>query len=181
MKLPSLAFSIVLGCIGGGCIPAEFTTVPGLSGKIVDADAARPVVGARVFVNGESFGSTSVQRVVEAPPIAKTVAGDEGNVDLKPETRWALLFVGMDFIQEPLRVTVVADGFQTMSLEESFTETPSSNRYIQLGTVRLQRIAASRPAAKGPLALGPPDQLTSRVNSKDDIYDSIKTFFGKGH
>ena len=23
--------------------------------------------------------------------------------------------------------------------------------------------------------------LTSRVNSKDDIYDSIKTFFGKGH
>jgi len=23
--------------------------------------------------------------------------------------------------------------------------------------------------------------LTSRVNSKDDIYDSIKAFFGKGH
>jgi uncharacterized sporulation protein YeaH/YhbH (DUF444 family) len=23
--------------------------------------------------------------------------------------------------------------------------------------------------------------LTSRVNSKDDIYDSLKTFFGKGH
>jgi uncharacterized sporulation protein YeaH/YhbH (DUF444 family) len=23
--------------------------------------------------------------------------------------------------------------------------------------------------------------LTSRVNTKDDIYDSIKTFFGKGH
>jgi uncharacterized sporulation protein YeaH/YhbH (DUF444 family) len=26
-----------------------------------------------------------------------------------------------------------------------------------------------------------PKVLTSRVNSKDDIYDSIKTFFGKGH
>ena len=26
-----------------------------------------------------------------------------------------------------------------------------------------------------------PKLLTSRVNSKDDIYDSIKTFFGKGH
>ena len=26
-----------------------------------------------------------------------------------------------------------------------------------------------------------PRVLTSRVNSKDDIYDSIKTFFGKGH
>lgn len=28
---------------------------------------------------------------------------------------------------------------------------------------------------------GHPKVLTSRVNSKDDIYDSIKTFFGKGH
>jgi hypothetical protein len=28
---------------------------------------------------------------------------------------------------------------------------------------------------------GHPSVLTSRVNSKDDIYDSIKTFFGKGH
>ena len=28
---------------------------------------------------------------------------------------------------------------------------------------------------------GHPKTLTSRVNSKDDIYDSIKTFFGKGH
>ena len=28
---------------------------------------------------------------------------------------------------------------------------------------------------------GDPKTLTSRVNSKDDIYDSIKTFFGKGH
>ncbi len=28
---------------------------------------------------------------------------------------------------------------------------------------------------------GHPKMLTSRVNSKDDIYDSIKTFFGKGH
>ena len=26
-----------------------------------------------------------------------------------------------------------------------------------------------------------PKLLTSRVNSKDDIYDSIKAFFGKGH
>ncbi len=26
-----------------------------------------------------------------------------------------------------------------------------------------------------------PKVLTSRVNNKDDIYDSIKTFFGKGH
>ncbi|MFN4242609.1 MAG: DUF444 family protein [Tepidisphaerales bacterium] len=28
---------------------------------------------------------------------------------------------------------------------------------------------------------GQPNVVTSRVNSKDDIYDSIKTFFGKGH
>ena len=105
----------------------------------------------------------TTESAVTTNPIVKASSNDEGNIDLKPDTRWALLFVGMDFIQEPLRVTIEADGFQTLSLETNFTESPSSNRYIQLGTIRLHRIGASQPVAKGGVAL---DMMTSETRIK---------------
>jgi hypothetical protein len=139
-----VVISLLLASICVGCIPAQFTTLPGLSGKVVDAGAGRPIAGAHVSMYYESWRTTTSSPVSEATPVAQASASDVGNVDLKPKTRWAILIAGMDFIQERVRVTVRADGFETASLERGFSETPLSPRYIDLGTVRLIRVASSK-------------------------------------
>jgi hypothetical protein len=127
-----------------GCIPAAFTVVPGVTCKVVDADVDQPIAGAQLLMYSEDLEATSSQPVSESNLIARIYADRNGNADLNPQTRWALLFVGMDFIQERLRVKVEATGFQTAFVETNFTEAPSADRFIVLRTIRLRRMSASQ-------------------------------------
>ena len=74
--------------------------------------------------------------------IGRTAA--DGAVDVPAQTQWALLFIGMDFISEPTRVIITADGYRPWAVGGVYSGAPSFNRYDSLGRVALQPLSAGK-------------------------------------
>ncbi len=125
-----------------GCVPATFTTLPGIRGQVVDGATGRPVAAARVALYVD--GWTGSGRAESATPAAVGRSAADGRVDLPPQTEWGLLFAGMDFVQRPDRVVVTADGYEPWTVRGAFSGGPSLNRYDSLGRLPL------RAAGRGP-------------------------------
>jgi len=100
-------------CGACGCMPAVVTTVPALSGRVVNSQG-RPVSGATIEVS-EKPGSQGRARVG-----SRTFTADaEGRIERPEERKWMLHMIPGDVYGPTLQVKATANGVESVPREVS--------------------------------------------------------------
>lgn len=92
-----------------GCFPYHYTTSPGLSGTVVNAETRKPLAGAAISYSGRT-NNTVV-----------TFSADDGSFSVAPERKWGIWIIPQDVFMMPCTISFSHAGCETNYVKFSFS------------------------------------------------------------
>jgi hypothetical protein len=104
---------VTAGMLCSGCWPRSFTTSPGVSGIVLDAQTRSPVAGAKAAVSLSKYPPGSLDEAVTRTRTPQVTTDDAGQFSIPKEQRWGIYIWPVDSYPEFGLLVVRRDGYET--------------------------------------------------------------------
>jgi len=120
-------FMVALIASGSGCFPYHYTTLPGISGKVVNEETLNPLADAQVF-----FSLTNPAFVAHSV--------DDGTFFAKPKKQWGIWIIAQDVFPRACSIYIRRPGYQTDCVNFLFNPAGGKNAQKDLGIITLKPV-----------------------------------------
>ena len=96
-----------------GCWPRSFTTNPGVSGVVLDAQTRSPVSGAKAIVSLSKYPPYSKDELLTRTRPPQVITDDAGRFLIPSERRWGIYIWPIDSLPEFGLLVVKREGYET--------------------------------------------------------------------
>lgn len=106
----------MVAALCSGCWPWRFTTSPGVSGIVLDAETRSPVGRAETVISLSKYPPDSPKDALEHTRNPFVTTDDAGHFLIPNERRWGIYIWPVDALPEFGLLVVRHDGYQTSSI-----------------------------------------------------------------